>query len=286
MPGQEAGELRNLPRENVYGHRKRLHFFVSEIGKHQQAIGRRNESIRILDVGCGTGTMVTRPLAELGYPVVGLDTDEASIRQGIRLNATRHHLPNLSYAVGLLEEQRFGAPFDVIVCSEVLEHLRDPGALVDRLRDALADDGLLLITVPNGYGLFELDNLVWKILSRIPGFWRLPALWLRGKGILLKAFGPERETPSAAEEDGPDGLATLNEGQPHCQRFTRGRVVGLFRRSGLRLVGAAKSSVWAGPFATLVLRDVGPLIRLNCRLADLLPSCLASGLYFSFRKSG
>jgi hypothetical protein len=35
-----------------------------------------------------------------------------------------------------------------------------------------------------------------------------------------------------------------------------------------------------------MLRDFDPLIRFNCRLADLLPAQLASGLFFSLRQAG
>jgi len=42
-----------------------------------------------------------------------------------------------------------GARYDTIICADVIEHLRDGEALLARLRPLLADDGELLLSVPN-----------------------------------------------------------------------------------------------------------------------------------------
>ena len=274
-------------RENVYGHQKRLRFFLSEMEGYAAWSGRAPGALRVLDVGCGTGVMITRPLAERGYDVTGLDTDEASIARARNQNAGGRGLPTLRFVLGRIEEQRFDAPFDVVICSEVLEHLPEPGMLLRAMMDRLADDGVLLVTVPNGYGLFEIDSHIHEALSKMPGFWRLPDLWLRSKARVLAATRRGAQALRAAEdEDRPERISSLTVGQPHCQVFTPGRAARLFRSCDLRLVRSGRSSLWAGPFAHLMLRDFDPLIRINCRLADALPAQLASGLFFSLRKAG
>lgn len=40
-------------------------------------------------------------------------------------------------------------PFDVVVVGDVLEHLLDPGAVLDRLRPLVGKDGRLLVSLPN-----------------------------------------------------------------------------------------------------------------------------------------
>jgi len=42
-----------------------------------------------------------------------------------------------------------GDPFDIIVAGDVLEHLPDPGAVLDLLRPLLKPDGRLLVSLPN-----------------------------------------------------------------------------------------------------------------------------------------
>ena len=47
--------------------------------------------------------------------------------------------------------------------SEVLEHLHDDelDALLGEVRSRLAPGGRLLVTVPNGYGWFEMEHFFW-----------------------------------------------------------------------------------------------------------------------------
>jgi SAM-dependent methyltransferase len=270
-------------RENVYGHRKRLDFIAAWLRERQSSLGPARP-LRVLDIGCGTGVMITRPLASLGHEVTGLDLDPVSIRQANRLNVAPA-LPNLTYVAGLLEEQRWDGVFDAVVASEVLEHLPDPDQLVDALARCLKPDGLLLLTVPNGYGPFEIDSHLWEALHKIPGFWRLESAWIRTKAGLLGLAGWDAAARAATElEDRPDSMATLNENSPHCQRFTRGKVVRLMERHGLRLVDWGKSAVWSGPIAHTLLRDWSAAIRMNCALADRLPAWMTSGLYFCFAR--
>lgn len=292
LPAARAARPEPFPgRETVYGHRKRIAFMAACLRDHEAALQARASSgaapsgaLRVLDLGCGTGVMLTRPLAGLGFDVIGIDLDEVSVRQAQRLNVAPA-LPNLTYVAGRIENQPWAGAFDAIVCSEVLEHVPDPDGFVAALLRCLRDDGILLLTVPNGYGPFEIDSHVWEALSRLPGFWRLEAAWSRVKYAILSLTGRrEAALAAAAAEDGHDRLATLNENSPHCQRFTRGRILRLMRRHGLGLRAWGRSAVWSGPIAHTLLRDFAGAIRLNCALADRLPAWMVSGHYFCFTR--
>ncbi len=59
--------------------------------------------------------------------------------------------------------EAFSATFDVVVSVEVVEHLYDPGAFVERLRAATRSNGLLVLTTPyHGY----LKNLALALSNR------------------------------------------------------------------------------------------------------------------------
>ena len=58
--------------ENIYGSEKRLDWIKSIVNKSQS----------ILELGCGTGLMITIPLLQDGYNIVGIDNHEGSIEYG------------------------------------------------------------------------------------------------------------------------------------------------------------------------------------------------------------
>src|SRR5215208_5758575 len=132
--------------ENVYGHAKRLDWIKKHIGLDGT----------IVEVGCGTGVMITLPLAVAGYDIEGVDLDASSIQYGRDILKSNGVDQNRLRAINVsdLEAQK-----NVIIASEVLEHLDDQGLadMLERLKRKLLPAGLLLVTVPNGYGWFELE---------------------------------------------------------------------------------------------------------------------------------
>ena len=94
---------------------------------------------RVLDVGCGTGTML-RHLARYGV-VEGVDADEEAVR--------------FCRERGLEHVQRADVPlpfeegaFDLITMLDVLEHVDDDTGMLADLHRVLRPGGVLLITVP------------------------------------------------------------------------------------------------------------------------------------------
>jgi len=101
---------------------------------------------RVLDAACGTG-FGSAYLARTAENVLGLDLDEKVIAF-----ARKHFAAdNCRFAIHDLHEPIRGeAPFGLISSFETLEHVTDPDRCVGNLSGALADDGVALISVPNG----------------------------------------------------------------------------------------------------------------------------------------
>jgi SAM-dependent methyltransferase len=236
--------------EDAYGRAKRQRFV--------EAVIRQAQPRTVLDFGCGTGTQLTWPLAE-AFPQVsflGIDSDQPTIDW-----ARKQPVPsNLSYAIQ--DDSPSERRFDLIIASEVLEHVEAPDELLRRFRDRLAEGGRLVVTIPNGFGPFEMMSLTEHLLT-LSGV--LPLL-RRLKHLVLGK--PRIESSQALT------LAI----SPHINFFSRSVMLGLLRGAGFEVARFQSRTVFCGFIIDWVIR--GPLISWNAQLADHLPAWCASDWMF------
>jgi SAM-dependent methyltransferase len=243
--------------ENIYGHKKRLLWIMKQLNKH--AASRPVSEINILEIGCGTGVMLSMPLASLGYNVTGVDTDEKSIELAKKTNPYRN-AQFLCQNAGDLKVK-----FNVIILSEVLEHLKKPEALLEVSRELLIERGLLIITVPNGYGWFELENFLWERLKLGEILSRLRILWLMN---MIK-------WPTWQMNDYPSTLSN----SPHVQRFTRGKIEKMMAGANFHILDTDGSTLIAGKFSNLLFSGFKLVLKINDRLGSLFKN-VASDYYY------
>jgi len=103
---------------------------------------------RALDLGCGSGRMAA-DLAAAGFQVDGIDVEERAVAIGQRIMA-RRGLPVRLYAGDVYDTQQPVAAggYDVVVCTEVLEHVGPWRELLARGGELLRPGGTLLVSVP------------------------------------------------------------------------------------------------------------------------------------------
>lgn len=240
-------------RENLWGYIKRLRFARQAI---EEAFPNRNPcSLRVLDVGCGNGYELALPLARQGFRVTGIDIHAPSIEHAKRMAAG---LPNASFICGRVEEHN-EQPYDVVILSEVLEHLSEPERLLKASIRQMNRDGIIIVTVPNGYGEFEIDSYLFRML-------RL-----------------ERLVHRLARSSAQVMAATDNHDNGHVQFFTRSRLRRLFDECSLSVFRQGAASFLAGPLIGHTLARSQRFIEWNARITDKLPYTLASGWYFALR---
>jgi len=103
---------------------------------------------RVLEVGCGIGTM-SRKLAEVADTVVGIEPNAACIE---RVSAALRDEPKFSLRACHLEEcdpiELAAQQFDTVYCVNVLEHIENDIAALRMFRDVIVPEGLVLIFVP------------------------------------------------------------------------------------------------------------------------------------------
>jgi SAM-dependent methyltransferase len=122
--------------------------------------------IRLLDVGCGPGT-ITSDFAQRLAPgvVVGMDASEEVIAE------SRRDHPAVSFTTGDVYRMDFpDASFDIVHAHQLLQHLADPVAALKEMRRVTAPGGIVAVR-ESDYGTFTWhpgdDRLVkWLDLYR------------------------------------------------------------------------------------------------------------------------
>ena len=124
---------------------------------------------RICDLGCGNGHLAGL-LAELGYSVTGVDASQ----RGIALARKQH--PRIELICGLIDadlsENAGIGDFDLVISSDVIEHLYRPSDLLEAAASLIRPTGHLIVGTPyHGY----LKNLALSLAGRMDA--HFTALW-------------------------------------------------------------------------------------------------------------
>jgi 2-polyprenyl-3-methyl-5-hydroxy-6-metoxy-1,4-benzoquinol methylase len=99
---------------------------------------------RVLDLGCGAGDL-TADLAAAGAVVTGVDVAEAALRRGCASH------PELAFRLAPIDGPLplTDHAFQVVLASEVIEHVADTARWLSEVRRVLAPSGRLLLTTPS-----------------------------------------------------------------------------------------------------------------------------------------
>ena len=112
----------------------------------QQINNKKVKKLKILDIGCGGG-LVSESLSKLGAVVTGIDFVENNIK------VAKQHSAELGlkidYKVADIEKIKLKKNFDVIVAFEVLEHLNDWEKFLNKIKNNLNKNGILIISTIN-----------------------------------------------------------------------------------------------------------------------------------------
>jgi SAM-dependent methyltransferase len=126
--------LPDVPEENYW---YRRHLVVYEW------IAARLAGKRVVDMACGEG-YGSNLLAERGAAaVVGVDANPEA-HEHARL---RYPRPNLRFERDLVES--FAEPADAVVFLQTIEHVQDPGAILEHFKSMLSPGGLVFVSTPN-----------------------------------------------------------------------------------------------------------------------------------------
>lgn len=134
---------------------------------------------RVLDIGCGSGALAYDVANQSQAHVTAIDLNP----ENITMANQRYSHPRVKYIVGDVLQKLLDGPFEVVILSNVLEHLNERPAFLSRLRNTVSPKRFL-VRVP----LFERD---WRVpLKRELGAeWRLDVT--HETEYTLESFGEE-----------------------------------------------------------------------------------------------
>lgn len=121
---------------------------------HIRAFLERLPPGRAADLGSGSGWIAAQ-LAAMGHEVTGVDISASGVA------VAKRAFPEVSFRQGSVYEG-FGEQFDIVVSSEVIEHLYEPRRFIDNIYRGLRPGGVVVLTTPyHGY----LKNLALSIFN-------------------------------------------------------------------------------------------------------------------------
>jgi SAM-dependent methyltransferase len=119
---------------------------------HIRNLGRNK--LRVLDAGCGAGLTLVyldRLCSNIVMEYVGVDLLTTGFAHRFRYTK----MPHRFLKIDLDSDWQLGK-FDVVFCSEVLEHLIEDERLFQRLSDHVLSNGLVIVTAPHKNFFLEM----------------------------------------------------------------------------------------------------------------------------------
>ncbi len=105
------------------------------------------ESVNVLDIGCYTADLLKLLPTSVDY--YGIDSDKEALKIARKRGAKVIKVD--------LENERIplDQKFDIILATEILEHLKDPEKLIQQIKHLLKKNGVVLVSLPNECTLYH-----------------------------------------------------------------------------------------------------------------------------------
>ena len=116
----------------------------------------QKRSLKVLDVGCGSGT-VAKKIQEAGHTVKGIDFSEEALKRAKERGIDTAQC-NLDEGIPEPSDS-----YDVVWEGDIVEHVFDPIGLLKESARVLKPGGHLMVTIPNDVGLVSRIKMLFGI---------------------------------------------------------------------------------------------------------------------------
>jgi len=122
----------------------------TEISPVYKRITSEIQNGRVLDAGCGSGSLLKELRLKNHIKLYGIDFSDAAI------NISRREIPSGEFVVGNITNMPFkNEYFDVLICCELLEHIENPNAAINECYRVLKKNSILHISIPTSWGIYS-----------------------------------------------------------------------------------------------------------------------------------
>lgn len=123
-----------------------------------KAIENTENPKKILDVGCASGWFISE--IQKRYPrtlCYGIDIYDDAIKYA------RKRYPKIKFNIADAHKIPYkDETFDIVVCTEVLEHVDDPGKVLTEIKRVLKRNSTAIIELDSGSWLFSVVWFIWR----------------------------------------------------------------------------------------------------------------------------
>ena len=117
-----------------------------------------------LDIGCNTG-IYSKMLSDFGFKhVFGVDIVPDMIERANQTFGSDQDGRTVAFQVADAEKLDRTQKYDLILCTEVIEHTGRPDLVVENIKATLSPRGVAIVTLPNAWSFpYQAANLAYRI---------------------------------------------------------------------------------------------------------------------------
>ncbi|MFC1454936.1 class I SAM-dependent methyltransferase [Candidatus Undinarchaeota archaeon] len=132
-----------------------------------------------LDIGCAaTNGEITNYISSFAKKTTGIDIDGEGIKKAIT-----HQKKNATFVIANIEKLPFkDNSFDIISCTEVIEHVQNPGVAASEMNRVVAKNGAIYLTTPNYFWFIEPHYML-PFYHFLPNYFRSSYAKLTGRDM-------------------------------------------------------------------------------------------------------
>lgn len=113
-----------------------------------RVIKKYNKGKRVLDIGSGVGTLDFY-LASKGKSVTGIELSKGAVEVANKSARALNLRKSTKFIRGNFLKETLKDKYDLVICSEVLEHLTDDSGALRKISNLVQKEGFIILTVPS-----------------------------------------------------------------------------------------------------------------------------------------